>query len=73
VAPAPPGLNHVGLTANSARVTATTISHELVPAFHGHVQVFYLPIMVYYDNGYGPYISDYSTWSQGWGIGLRYW
>jgi hypothetical protein len=33
----------------------------------------YFPWYVYYSNGYGPYISDYSTWSQGWGMGIRLW
>jgi len=33
----------------------------------------YLPVYLYYDNGYGPYISDYTTFSQGWGVGIRLW
>jgi outer membrane phospholipase A len=32
-----------------------------------------IPWYVYYENGYGPYISDYSTWSQGYGAGIRMW
>jgi outer membrane phospholipase A len=31
----------------------------------------YFPWYVYYFNGYGPYISDYTTFSTGWGIGIR--
>lgn len=31
----------------------------------------YFPWYFYYTNGYGPYISDYTTWSQGWGVGVR--
>ena len=37
------------------------------------VKMGYIPVYVFYFNGYGPYISDYSTWSQGWGMGLRIW
>lgn len=37
------------------------------------VKTAYFPWYVYYFNGYGPYISDYSTWSEGWGMGLRLW
>jgi hypothetical protein len=37
------------------------------------VKTWHLPWMLYYDNGYGEYISDYSAWSQGWGFGLRFW
>ena len=32
-----------------------------------------MPLFLYYDNGYGPYVSDYSSYSQGWGIGITYW
>jgi len=31
------------------------------------------PWYLYYFNGYGPYISDYTTWSEGWGLGIRLW
>lgn len=31
----------------------------------------YVPWYVYYFNGYGPYISDYTTFSTGWGMGIR--
>jgi outer membrane phospholipase A len=37
------------------------------------LKAWYVPVFLYYDNGYGPFISDYSTWSQGWGIGITYW
>ena len=37
------------------------------------LKAWYIPVFAYFDNGYGPYISDYSTWSQGWGIGIQYW
>jgi outer membrane phospholipase A len=37
------------------------------------VKTWHLPWMLYYDSGYGEYISDYSAWGQGWGLGLRFW
>lgn len=33
----------------------------------------YCPWFVYYNDGYGPYISDYSTYSRGWGAGITLW
>ena len=36
-------------------------------------KAWHLPCYLYYSNGYGPYISDYSTWSEGWGLGIRMW
>lgn len=33
----------------------------------------FFPWYAYYFNGYGPYISDYTSWSEGWGIGIRLW
>lgn len=32
-----------------------------------------LPWYLYYSNGFGPYISDYSTQSEGYGVGIRIW
>jgi hypothetical protein len=37
------------------------------------LKAWYVPLFIYYDNGYGPYISDYSSYSQGWGFGITYW
>jgi hypothetical protein len=36
-------------------------------------KTWHLPWYLYYNNGYGPYISDYSSWSEGYGVGLRVW
>jgi hypothetical protein len=34
---------------------------------------WHLPCYLYYSNGFGPYISDYSTWNEAWGLGIRIW
>ena len=68
------GLSYVGLDAsvrtgyNSGHFAQNWSEHLVFT-----VKTWHLPLFVYFDNGYGPYISDYSTWSQGWGLGVRYW
>ncbi|MES2202237.1 MAG: hypothetical protein V4498_08295 [candidate division FCPU426 bacterium] len=37
------------------------------------LKTWHIPWYLYYTNGYGPYISDYSSWSEGYGFGVRIW